>query len=120
MTLTKYYEDNVRRRRERYNYREYKPGYNVEMGHRHHDFAARIRLRYMSICGQLQKINERRGDTSRTYRPLIMVQWEANLERLMAEASREEAFIRNAPRFTSGDFDGDFNGNWIERGRRGE
>ena len=113
MTLTEYYEDNVKnkikRRREEYNYREYKPGRNVEM--RHDIFAAQIRLRYMSIDWRLREIGERH----RIYRPLIMTEWEANLERLMNEASREESFIRNAPRFTNGDFDG----NWIERGRRG-
>lgn len=107
MTLREYYEYNVKRRREKYNHREYKPGHKVEIGgRRHYDFAARIRLRYMSICGQLREIGERHGDISTMTRPLTAAEWDANLERLMNEVSREAAFFRNAPRFVNEDLDG--------------
>lgn len=111
MTLREYYEYNVRRRREEYNYREYKPGYGMETREGHYDFAARIRLRYMSM-ERLRELGERHGDISTMTRPLTAAEWDANLERLMNEVSRETAFFRNVPRFVNGDLDGDF----IERG----
>jgi hypothetical protein len=99
MTLREYYEYNVRnkikRRREEYNYREYKPGYTIKMGgRRHYDFAARMRLRYLSICGQLQGIS----------RPLTMAEWNANMARLIdsAENARE---IPGSIRHMNGDLE---------------
>ena len=111
MTLREYYEYNVKRRRERYNYREYKPGHNVEMGRKVDDFAARIRLRYMTLDWRLRENDGRHGDISTMTRPLTAAEWDANLERLMNEVSREAAFFRNAPRF---DLDGDSIGRGLE------
>lgn len=94
MTLTEYYEDNVKRKREEYRYREYKPGHKVEMGHRHYDFAARIRLRYISICGQLREINERHGDISTMTRPLTIAEWDANLLEIERLQTTREGSVR--------------------------
>lgn len=113
MTLREYYEYNVRRRRERYNYREYKPGRGMEARERHYDFAARIRLSYMTLDWRLRENDERYGDISTMTRPLTVAEWDANLERLMNEASREAAFFRNAPHFVNGDL----NENWVRRGQ---
>lgn len=109
MTLREYYEYNVKRRREEYNYREYKPGYNVEMIRQNVDiFAARIRSRYMTFDWRLRENDERHGDISTMTRPSTVAEWDANLERLINEASREAAYFRNVPRFANGDLDGHF------------
>jgi len=71
MTLREFYEYNVRRRREEYNHREYKPGYNVEMGYEYYGYAARIRSRYMRLDWRLREI----GDISPMSRPLTADEW---------------------------------------------
>ena len=91
MTLREYYEYNVRRRREEYNCREYKPGYTIKIGgRRHYDFAARIRLRYMSL-DWLRELGERHGNLSEMSRPLTIEEWDASMARLIdnAENARE-------------------------------
>jgi len=109
MTLREYYKYNVRnrikRRREEYNYRKYKPGHGMETRGRHYGFAAQIRLCYMNI-DRIREIGERHGDISTMTRPLTIAEWNANLERLMNEVSREAAFFRNVPRFVNEDLDG--------------
>ena len=88
MTLTEYYEDNVKnkvkRRREEYNYREYKPGRNVEMGH--DIFAAQIRLLYIRLDWRLWRSQGRHGNLSEMSRPSTIAEWDANLERLIGSA----------------------------------
>lgn len=105
MTLREYYEYNVRnkvkRRREEYNYREYKPGYNVEIGRRHYDFAARIRLRYISICGQIQGMS----------RPLTIEEWDASLDRLIDNAENVREIPGNI-RHMNGDLEIYNDGEW--------
>ncbi len=108
MTLTEYYEYNVRnkvkRRREEYNYREYKPGYDVKM--RHDIFAAQIRLLYVRLDWRLWRSQGRHGDTSTmSSRPLTIAEWDANLERLSIGGAENAREMPGSIRHMNGDLE---------------